>query len=318
MYALSGRLCGMPLADIEHDHEIDIELRPQLVLTQSQKSFLWRIVANKPDTTLSAIIDTVSRRNTPPRHRSTFEVSADKRPLFQRLTPLAWVIIGLVSLVVVGVLAITVPQLLSNDNETELLAERLARETPVNSVAAPKAPAAPTPTRAPTRTPRPTVAAANPNDAPWRTQMILGADGIWTAPPAVMQRVLDEVTGYYQARLDLPYERFVSERAAFHQRFLTDAALEQQQREDTALTQYDRVRALTASPAIIAFDEDGAGVTVSVAERDGRKDVYDTRNGSIMQADVAMPNMIRVYKLRYSRAENRWRIAAFVSAAQTP
>jgi len=125
-------------------------------------------------------------------HRPSFQVSPERRPMVQRLTPLAWALIGVVVLVALLVVVGGVAALAGRSSGQPWNPTPTAPPPPSATPVLPTA----TPTAwwagSMTATPEPTPAFP----AWWSAQMTQDEDGLWWPPEEVVEMVREDFDGF--------------------------------------------------------------------------------------------------------------------------
>jgi hypothetical protein len=278
-------------------------------------------------------------RNT---YKSTYQVSQYGRPVTQRLTPLAYICMGIAGFFVLFGAAVFIGRWLDR-RPSDLAANSgmTARGTPGSGTAAvvvetvgqaPAYGATATPVinrprntstpRPPTRTPEPTVerptvaadqVAALPtaNAIEWTNQMTQTETGEWMAPLSQKERTEKDVRAYFDALLahkspQDAYRDLVENRDRFFARYFEGEAL---RTIKSALSQ-DKLNVLKSGDVdvrVVRYTKDGSMATVSIAKRGWIIDAYD-RATLADPVEQSLRDEDVMWLVRYSASEGRWKI----------
>jgi hypothetical protein len=248
--------------------------------------------------------------------KSTFEVSPQKRPVTQRLTPLAWIFIGILGLaLVVGCTACTLALV---DRPTDEPWDPTATPTPAPTET-PVAPAGPSPTPTvwyqdivtPTVAATETVAAAHP--AWWSDQMTQDDEGNWWPPEEVAEMVKEhrqecgEIHDQYLVETTPPdiegYEAVVAT-------CYTGENLESQLSFLDHLSQGDNtivsVEWETCHVQVQEWSEDGLECTLGITCSAGTINEYD-HTGELISTEYQEQGGLALTRRRYDPTDGRWK-----------
>ena len=249
-------------------------------------------------------------------HKPTFKLSAAKRPVYQRLTPLAWGLIGLSVLVVVLVIAVVgvacsarptaepwnpTPTATVPPSPTEALPSPTATEWGQEWIT-------PTPTEEPPCCP-----------AWWSDQMTQDEDGRWWPPEEVTQMVKEHLNNYVEARhiavLSDPPDLDALEQASYDWTSGTMLAGD--------LNALDLYRAGADSLSIIEWEacflqaqnwsEDGLECTLGITCQDGMHSLFDPQTGELVgQEHMDSYGGVLLYRMKYDPYDGHWKLDDFL------
>jgi hypothetical protein len=269
-------------------------------------------------------------------YKSTYQVSEYGRSVTKRLTPLAYICIGVAGfLVIFGILVFTGKYLDTRQFKTTTAPAGAASPTvivfeqigaaPVGATATPviNRPRNTATPRPPTATPdqtQPTVApgaaatgAVLPgiNVIEWTNQMTQTETGEWMAPLTQKERTESDVRGYFEELLKHKtpqdaYRDIVENGDTFYARFFEGEAL----RTIKATQAPDKLNVLKGGNIdvrVVRYTKDGSMATVSIAKRGWVIDAYD-RATLADPVEQKLRDEDLLWLVRYSAADGRWKI----------
>ena len=254
-------------------------------------------------------------------YKPTFQVSADKRPLLMRLTPVAWVLIATALLLVGLVIAVT-------------FASCNGHATAEPWQPTPTATTPPTPTEVlPTPTPTvwyeemitPTPVVTQSAQLPWwADQMTEDEYGRWWPPEGVAEMVpecIEEWNQAYYAYLTEITPPDLDGYEAVIPNFLIGQELEADKRyldsilsglADISWAEWGEDACLYQTQV---WSEDGLECTLSISCSNGIK--Y-TRNitGELTSSEVLTQSGVTLLRMRYDTSDERWKVSQFLEWIQ--
>jgi hypothetical protein len=274
-------------------------------------------------------------------YRPSFSVSSYQKPVHQRLTPLAWIVVAVgVFFVLFGF--VVVASSLTYGSPSELARQfGLVRDEPAQAADAPTAPPVmetapaqvaqgatatpaprkqrPTSTPAPTRTPGPTAAPLATAEATvevvtavaWTDQMQQTASGEWMAPAREVQRTERDVLAYFNAlrAQETPqdaYRDLVEKQDTFLSRFFEGEAL----REIKSRLSTEHLALLRGGNTyvqVVRYTKNGTAAVVSISKRGWQLEMYDRNTLAPGETTTARDEDL-MWQVRYSAVEGRWKI----------
>jgi len=233
----------------------------------------------------------------------TFQVSREKRAVWQRLTPLAWGIVFVVGLVVVvlggGALIVGCGE--------------IAVPTPTSTPAPTDTPT-PTPTATLTPTPTPTVDPEEPFPAWWSDEMWQDEEGNWWPPEEVIEMVKEHYNGGREAAYTYlfdtkppdydSYEQILYEwRTGESLSFMLEL-LEQYRRGERPLELADWGQ---CTIQVQSFTRDGEECALGWSCRDGEISRYDSTTGEFLSQEYQDYSGLAIYRMVYDPQIGHWK-----------
>ena len=274
-------------------------------------------------------------------YQPTYRESSYQRPLFKRLTPLAWFMIALGAIAVIGCASLLLGQLSNVGNGTQTLPDRLhvtkaprivAGMTPVvkfaPGVAVPEATAASTAAKvfpqdqaaggaantsnapaaadntAAARTP-----AGTPSPATWAKELMKQPDGTLLAPQYVTANAAADLGALYRLQRDMPLQDYLTKRDELLTTYFTGAALAEMRQIEASRDLYPMNRAGRFTIEVRSFSPDGLTAKVGVIKRDWVSDIYDVASGQIVAQGKVYRDTLTVATVQYDQASARWKYA---------
>ena len=249
------------------------------------------------------------------KHQPTFKPSPAKRPVVQRLTPLAWALIGVVVLVVV--LGIVGAAMVFGGRGSD---EVWWTPTPTNTPTATPFPAeGPTPTPTAwyegmiTPTPEPTPA----YPAWWTDQMTQGEDGQWWPPDEVIEMagghvremMMDLLPRYFGEQVPPDLDGY---QAALPTYFIGEelekrlSALEYTRQGINDVVWIDWKDGCLVQ--VQEWSEDGLEATAGVTCANGDQYVLDLQ-GNVIEVNHFEASGLSLWRIRYDPSDGRWKVA---------
>jgi hypothetical protein len=251
-------------------------------------------------------------------NQATFKESSSKRPWFQRLTPIAWVLVAVVAVSCLAFAVIgggwAVPKLFAS--------EEWATKTPT-----PTATGTPEPTEGPTPTPTEwwegdatatpeatEVEIVEPFPAWWAGEMVQDDDGQWWPPEeivevakthgeersdaytAFMETVPPDLDGYEEAMTTYFSGEYLDDRRAVL------GSIRAGER-DVGLCMWD-----LCLRSVQEFSQDGLSCSLSVACQDGTCVQIDPDTGTITSSDAMAHSGLSVFRMIYDPIDGRWKV----------
>lgn len=262
-------------------------------------------------------------------HRKHFERTPDKRPLLHRITPVGWIIIGVLTVVLLLAGLATVGWVTPRWEGLPLL----RRATPTSVV--------------PTATPRPTatslpLATATPtrtvNFPPyWSAGMWQDANGNWWPAGDVREDVIGTVKQHYleiyehvwDLTYDEIYETLPEEAVAQYLtgRMLKDHRLSRKRYRDTGTLPGQKDMVVTDKKLTVRdFAPDGLSCTVADMYRAAYLLQYDPDVGSWYQVDIPEDGWLAgtqylgtaLYRMAYDGEDGRWKQSELIDWLPRP
>jgi hypothetical protein len=250
--------------------------------------------------------------------KSTFEVSPQKRPVTQRLTPLAWVFIAIAALVVLA--SCTAGALTLTERPTDEPWDPTATATtaPTEAPAAPAGPS-PTPTVWYEDIVTPTVAATetvtSSGELPWWSdQMTQDDEGNWWPPEEVAAMVEEHIRDCNQT-----YEQYLVETTppdidgyaevapmCYYGDRLEEKLSSLEYLREGVNTITDAEWADGCSYQVQQWSADGLECTVGETCSNGTIYEYD-HNGELISTESREQSGLILYRYRYDPADGRWK-----------
>lgn len=275
----------------------------------------------------------------PRKYKPTFTESKP-RPVFQRLTPLAWFCVFLVVLALIGGIIVAIRKLSDASSSNQSLDQRLGRpvtaptavvaqpaqndSAPVVQVSVPTvaadtaaAPALPAPTVAPTtqapsQSQSDTAAPAAPNaqagGVPWASQMAQQADGTWMAPKEVVAQASENIKEYYLAARNRSLEDYLQQRDQILTTYYINNGLQLMHAYETKRAQYGMNKSGEVSVLVKSFAQDGLTAQVDVTTKNWVNDVYDIKTKQLTKSDFKQQDVQLSLAVRFDPTGNRWKI----------
>jgi hypothetical protein len=254
-------------------------------------------------------------------YRPTFKRSATSRPLRQRLTPLAWALIGVVALVLVlGMVGGALSWASRPPDE-------VWNPTPTATLPPTETPALPSLT--PTEwwegmvTPTAQVTAASP--AWWMGQMTQDEEGRWWPPDEVVEMVRDDFDAYVEARNEFvlggeppdldAYERMLGQYLSG-----SELAFYQGQHIEDVRAGRDVLDASEWEACLVQvqdFNEDGLECSLGRTCRNGTRYQYNVVTGELTSEWVGQMGLV-IFRMRYDGADGRWKGHDFLEFVPPP
>lgn len=257
----------------------------------------------------------------------TFKESDSKRPWYQRLTPVAWVLIGVVALSCVacgfaGVTQVT-PTLLQAGDEWATKTPVPAQPTAASTEGPP-----PTPTEwweeGVTVTPEPTEV-ADPFPAWWAGEMTQDADGQWWPPDEVIEDVKEnwyrDLEGYKLYLVDTKppdYDAYEEHLYAWYMGEELESwlvILDQMRSGESEIDFGDWETCLLSAQE---FTPDGLECTMSVSCQDGVASYYDPKTGELISQEEREHLGLFLLRMRYDPADGHWKRFKFLEYVPPP
>lgn len=279
----------------------------------------------------------------PRKYKPTFTESKP-RPVFQRLTPLAWFCVFLVGLALIGGIIVAIRKLSDASGSNQSLDQRLGRPAtaptavvaqPAQNDAAPvvpapvqetvptvaadtaAVPAVPAPTVAPTvqapaQPQSDTAAPAAPNapagGVPWASQMAQQADGTWMAPKEVVAQASENIKAYYLAARNRSLEDYLQQRDQILTTYYINNGLQLMHAYEAKRAQYGMNKSGEVSVLVKSFAQDGLTAQVDVTTKNWVNDVYDIKTKQLTKSDFKQQDSVLSLAIRFDPSGNRWKI----------
>lgn len=272
----------------------------------------------------------------PRKYKPTFTESKP-RPVYQRLTPLAWFCVFLVILALLGGIFVVVRKMIDANGSNQSLDQRLGKpamvatsvvEQPKTDALATSAPApavaveevkapaaindtAPTAaadTAPATAVPAPTEAPAQVGGVPWAAQMVQQADGTWMAPKEVIAQASDNIKEYYTRSRDRSLEEYLQQREQILTTYYINDGLQLMAAYEAKRTQYGVNKSGEVAVEIKSFAQDGLTAQVDVITKNWVNDVYDVNTKQLIKKDFKQQDSTLNLAIRFDPSGNRWKI----------
>ena len=272
-------------------------------------------------------------------YRPTYRVSPYRRPLLQRLTPLAWFVVALAVIGLLGGGAVLVYRASEARNGTELLADRLSGRTGATTAQASRPTALPPsaaqsaaqshgsgnvlakravtavptvmPTAAPTAMPT-----ADPNRVAWADQLEPQRDGTLLAPQAVVDKAVADLSAYYVLQRDLPLADYLARRDEILATYFSGPALEAMREQEAQRKQYPMNRGGQFTLQVRDFAPDGKTAKAGVILRGWTNDIYDVATKRVRAKGQIDQDMFAIITIRFDQANGRWTFDAVEEVAE--
>ena len=264
----------------------------------------------------------------PRKYKPTFTESKP-RPVHQRLTPLAWFCVFLVTLALLGAVIVTFKKLMDANGSNQSLEQRLGK--PAAPVAAqPKkndVPVAPAATvavvsapaqvqesvpQAAADTAAPTALPAQPapqsNAVPWASQMTQQADGAWMAPKEVVAQASKNITTYYTVARNRSLEEYLQQRDQILTTYYINDGLQLMHAYEQKRAQYGMNKSGEVSVEIKNFAQDGLTAQADVTTKNWVNDIYDIKTGQLTKSDFKQQDSTLNLAIRFDPTGNLWKI----------
>jgi hypothetical protein len=252
---------------------------------------------------------------------ATFKESSPKRPWFQRLTPVAWVLIAVIAL---SCLALTllgcgwiIPQLAPTDE--------WATETPTPVPAVTSEPT-PVPMNEVTDWWEPTeppdveeteVVIAEPFPAWWADEMTQDEDGHWWPPDEVVEMVKEHRSEFWDTWETYASDTKPPDLDGFEDVLPMFASGESLQDEldflDSIRTGVNEATTCEWDLWLVTaqdFSPDGLECTLSEAAQDGLCSIHDRETGEVTEVYELPHSGMGLYRMRYDAIDGRWKADA--------
>lgn len=289
----------------------------------------------------------------PRKYKPTFTESKP-RPVYQRLTPLAWFCVFLVVLALLGGIIVAIRKLSDASGSNQSLDQRLGRPAtaptavvaqPAQKDSAPVAvavqesaptvaadtaavPALPVPTVVPTAPAAPaasqpqsdTAAPAAPNaqagGVSWASQMAQQADGTWMAPKEVVAQASDNVKEYYLAARNRSLEDYLQQRDQILTTYYINNGLQLMHAYEAKRAQYGMNKSGEVSVLVKSFTQDGLTAQVDVTTKNWVNDVYDIKTKQLTKSDFKQQDSVLSLAIRFDPTGNRWKIESVLGVVR--
>jgi hypothetical protein len=260
-------------------------------------------------------------------NQATFKESDGKRPWYQRLTPVAWVLIGVVALgcVACGFAGATqvAPTLLQTGDEWAT-----GTPVPIHPTAASTEGPAPTLTEwwegGATATSEPTEV-VDPYPAWWTDEMMQDADGHWWPPDEVVEMVKEnwylDLEGAKLYLIDTKppdYDAYEEHLYAWYMGEELEGALRileymRSGKEPIGFTEWE-----TCLLSAQEFTADGLECTMSVSCQNGVASDYDPETGELISREGRDHLGLFLLRVRYDPADGHWKRFKFLEYVPPP
>ncbi len=261
---------------------------------------------------------------------------AANRPLVSRLTPVAWLTMGIGALVLVTALGFGARALFSprvpepapasapvlafagTPTAKPTVAPTVAPNQTATPAAPTLAPTEPPPTLVPTEPPPTAMPTAIPG-APWRSALTQDAEGNLMAPPEVVTQAEQSVLAYWTALTQHTDVRaakrdLVDNQDSFLSRYFEGDALTAAKNEINTATQLPTYDRGNVTVRVLGFSADGFGADVIIEQR-GWTTRFFERPELLRWLLKRIPDQSHRWKLRYDPDQNRWLVSQFVEKA---
>jgi hypothetical protein len=272
-------------------------------------------------------------------YRPTFQVSHYQKPWYTRLTPVAWVALGVFGfLIVLGIfLALGRINTVSNDEvaqEFGMAKVNVGEGTVIPTVAieagianvgvsgtATPVPVRFTATPRPTSTPRPTTELKPTRSTDrsrnldtgitWQNAMTETATGEWMAPLTTVERTQRDIEAYFKALQSHAspqdaYKDYVQDPEGFFQRYFEGEALRTVQTKLNPVT-VDILRKGETQVKVVRYSRDGSLAIISIAKRNWVVESFD-RATLLTSRLIDVPDEDLLWQARFSSVDGRWKI----------
>lgn len=274
-----------------------------------------------------------------------------KRSIFHRLTPVSWVSIGVVAVMLASGALVSARALTGLQpnafSATEIAVAQAAptatariivvtataapvasaTNVPVQAAVAPAklatpeaAPVQPTPapTLEPTQAPTAAIVPTSEPGAPWASQLTADASGALMAPEDVVLSVRQSVQGYFESikahRIAQDAKRdLLDNQEAFLSQFFDGEALNTLKTDLNSATQVPVYERGDVTIRVTGFSADGMTADVVVEQR-GWTTRFFERKGLQRWLLKRIPDQDMTWRLSYSPADKRWRVVEFVES----
>lgn len=269
-------------------------------------------------------------------YKPSYSVTEYHQPWYRRLTPLAWVMVGIAGFLVLFGISVMLGRIGWGSPSAQARSIGLSglegspTAIPAIQTAVPElafgATATPRPavTRAPTRTPRPTsepvapVLLSTPTGEPtsvpaldWTAIMTQTVAGEWMAPETEVQRTQRDVLAYFEALRNFksPEEarrELIEQPDRFLGRFFEGEAL-RAARSTLDVGRLNILKEGETDVRVVRYSKDGSLAVVTITKRGW---VYESLDKDSLQdaQRKPVPDESVTWQVRYSTVEGRWKV----------